>query len=272
MLMAKHTLRNLSEEQNYTPKIKRKRASISKATINRLAIPVLAIAIIAIATIIANYHTFFKEYYFVTASNLHVAETPNRDLLVTFCQIIIFPLAFGFYAFIRSAQKRQRTLALCCGLTILLAILSPFIVVASLESIAASYSDQTMLTIEGPNDSSCSIIGFNDRNKSNCPDLTHITFSADMPSGVFMPIKDGDNYIAIYLDQTKTIHNFNEQNLKVCTITPKDTQPYRCNDLKFSNAATDEVSDGFYDYSYSGNRLTIKQIDSETLPRKLILF
>lgn len=261
MLMAKHTLRNLSEEQNIVPKVKTKR-SAPKTQIKPLVTPVASIIILAIFTIIANYHTFFKVHYYVDASYLNVGAFTDKNIFNLFCLIIIFPFALACYSFIRTVQKKQRNLTIISGIAILLALLSPLITAKTLDSIAANHSDQVMLAIEAPDNHSCSIVGYNNRAKSDCPELTHVTFSANMPDGVFTPIKDGADYIIVYLDQTKNITNFDQQNIKVCSLATS-SQSYRCNDFKYSDNSDDVISDDYYSYSYSGNHLTVKRLSDE---------
>ena len=116
--------------------------------------------------------------------------------------------------------------------------------------------------IETPDGHSCSIVGYNNRAKSDCPELTHVTFSANMPDGVFTPIRDGADYIIVYLDQTKNITNFDQQNIKVCSLATSD-QSYRCNDFKYSDNSDEVIRDDYYSYSYSGNHLTIKHLSDE---------
>ena len=261
MLMAKHTLRNLSEEQNIVPKAKTKKPA-PKTPIKPLVIPIVSIIILIVFTIIANYHTFFKTHFFVDASYLNVGATTDKNIFNLFCLIIVFPLALACYAFVRTVQKKQRGLTVICGIVILLSLLSPLLTSNILDSIATRHSDQVMLAIETPDGHSCSIVGYNNRAKSDCPELTHITFSANMPEGVFTPIKDEENYIIVYLDQTKNITNFDEQNIKVCALTTSD-QSYRCNDFKYSDNSNDETKDDYYSYSYSGNHLTVKRLSDE---------
>ena len=259
--MAKHTLRNLSEEQNIIPKAKTKK-SAPKTHIKPLIVPIASVVILIIFTIIANYHTFFKTHYYVNADYMNIGASTNKGTLNTFCLIIIFPLALAFYAFVRTIQKRQRHLTAICGITIVFSLFSPLIVSNALDSIAAAHSDQVMLAIETPDGHSCSIVGYNNRTKSDCPELTHITFSSNMPEGVFIPIKDEDNYIIVYLDQSKNINNFDQQNIKVCSLTTVN-QSFQCNNFEYSDSQVDRAEDDLYSYSYGGNHLTIKRINDK---------
>ena len=259
--MTKHTLRNLSEEQNIIPKAKTKKPA-PKTHIKPLIVPIVSIIVLVIFTIIANYHTFFKTHFYVDASYLNVGAITDKNIFNLFCLIIIFPFALTCYAFIRTVQKKQRGLSILCGITILLSLLSPLITVNILDGIATSHSDQVMIAIETPDGHSCSIVGYNNRAKSDCPELTHVTFSANMPDGVFTPIRDGADYIIVYLDQTKNITNFDQQNIKVCSLATSD-QSYRCNDFKYSDNSDEVIRDDYYSYSYSGNHLTIKHLSDE---------